>query len=87
MVRILSVDKLLQSCFQFFDFCPVWSEDVEENNETYREQKLFEQSVHVQDVLIKVNLRLGFIAKGEKANQFYSKKVPNSNIFFGKLMF
>ena len=77
----------MQACFQFFDFCPVWSEDVEENNETYREQKLFEQSVHVQDVLIKVNLRLGFIAKGEKANRFYSKKGTKLKNIFGKLMF
>jgi hypothetical protein len=34
---------------------------VDENPETYAEQNLFLQSVEVEDTIIRVNLKLGFL--------------------------
>ncbi len=47
--------------FQFFDYCPTWTTEVDENPETYAEQNLFLQSVEVEDTIIRVNLKLGFL--------------------------
>ncbi len=47
--------------FQFFDFCPTWTSEVDENPETYVEQNLFLESVEVEDTILRVNLKLGFL--------------------------
>ena len=46
--------------FQFYDDCPTWTTEVDENPETYKEQNKFEESSHVIDAIKRVNNRLGF---------------------------
>lgn len=53
----LDEDKILR----FFDFCPTWTSEVDENPETYVEQNLFLESVEVEDTILRVNLKLGFL--------------------------
>jgi hypothetical protein len=60
---------------QFFDFCPVWTAEVEENEETYEEQRLFSQSVEVEDVILRINLKLGFLGKLAGFSKFCFKFV------------
>ena len=47
---------------QFYKSCPLWLTEVYRNEETtYRELKLFENSKLFEDVLQKVSTRLGYV--------------------------
>ena len=51
--------------FQFFDFCPNWVTEVDENDETLKEKNLFLGSSHILTLVLKVNLKLGFFPFGK----------------------
>ena len=45
---------------KFYDYCPSWTAEVDENPDTYEEQNKFEESEHVTKAIQRVNDRLGF---------------------------
>lgn len=45
---------------QFYDFCTKWIEDIDENEATYEEQRLFRDGPEMAAVRGRVEARLGF---------------------------
>ena len=47
---------------QFYDDCPRWIQEVENNNETtFKEQSLFEKGEEFQSVIHAISARLGYM--------------------------
>jgi len=53
---------------RYYKNCPAWASEVEDNPETYEEQKKFEDSSHIVDAIKRVNDRLGFTSAGTPSN-------------------
>ena len=58
----LEDDMLLK----YYDYCPKWSINVDENAETYQEREAFKETSIVLDMLNRINQRLGFYVEEEE---------------------
>ena len=50
---------------KYYDYCPKWSINVDENAETYQERDAFKETSIVLDMLNRINQRLGFYNEEE----------------------